>query len=120
VDRVVLYIEDNLASRMVMAGALGAVSGVELVCAATAAEGLAAAAFRKPTLVLLDANLPDMSGLDVMTQLAALKGKAPVLVVSADVTSEHVGRMLDAGASGYIAKPLDLDELIDTVTRIIH
>jgi CheY-like chemotaxis protein len=119
VDRVVLYIEDDLASRIVMSGAMRALTAVELLCVATGAEGLAVSAARRPNLVLLDSHLPDMSGLEVMARLVAQNETAPVLVVSADVRSDHVDRMLEAGASGCIAKPLDLDELAKAVVRFV-
>lgn len=119
-DRVLLYIEDDLASQMVMAGALRSLPRLELVCARTGAQGIAIAVERHLELVLLDANLPDMTGPEIVTELAAGEPAPPVLVVSADITSAHVDERLDGGAVGWMAKPVDIDELIETVIRYVH
>lgn len=118
-DRTVLYIEDDRASQMVVAGALRSLADVELVCAATGEDGVALADRHRPALVLLDANLPDLTGAEIMSRLADAAHASPVVVVSADVASPRVDLMLEAGAVGCIAKPLDIDELIETVGRFV-
>ena len=91
--------------------------GLELLVATRGAAGLELARRRRPDLVLLDMNLPDLSGEDV---LAALKTDAatsaiPVLVLSADATPERRRLLIDQGAAGYLAKPLDVGEFVAAV-----
>jgi len=82
------------------------------------------AAFRQPPmpdLVLLDVNLPDADGFDVLARLrqhAALK-TIPVVMITAEATREAVLKGLQAGADGYITKPFEPDWVVTAVRQVL-
>jgi signal transduction histidine kinase/CheY-like chemotaxis protein len=110
----VLYIEDDRVNRLLVEQALAPWPGIELRMAGDGAEGLQMARalqpLRRPTLVLLDMHLPDMSGLALLRLLRAqAAGHAPpVVMLSADDGRDEIHQALQAGASDYWTKPLDL------------
>jgi CheY-like chemotaxis protein len=68
----------------------------------------------KPTLVLLDLNLPDTHGSEVLAQLRAnpVTQKIPVIVLSGDASPTQIERILQAGARDYLTKPFDIGRFI--------
>ncbi|MCA7961209.1 response regulator, partial [Burkholderia multivorans] len=70
-------------------------------------------------LVLLDCNLPDMSGYDVAKHIRSSNrteiSSTPIIAISADVDAEHVGRCFDSGMDGVIPKPISLSKLKETL-----
>ncbi|MEK6303813.1 MAG: response regulator [Acidobacteriota bacterium] len=91
--------------------------------AATGTEGLRLVAEVKPQLVLLDVKLPDMSGHEVCRILKADRSTAtiPVLQVSGSYTTRQDRvRGLESGADGYLAKPVEPDELIATIKALLR
>ena len=107
---VVLLIEDEPEMRRFLRAALGAES-VQLVEAATAREGLAQAAGRKPDLVLLDLGLPDGDGIDVTRRIREWS-TLPIIVISARGQESDKVAALDAGADDYLTKPFGVPELL--------
>lgn len=93
-------------------------AGYEVVEAATGEEGLAQVREQSPQLVLLDVNLPGIDGLEVCRRIKADPVLADIFVVhcSAAQTDETaVAAGLEAGADGYITRPLDARELVARV-----
>ena len=86
--------------------------------AATGAEALAAARQHRPDVVLLDINLPDMSGIDVCQQLAAAQPGIKVLALTTFNEKLYVTRMMQAGAAGYVLKNALPEELAEAITRV--
>ncbi len=81
----------------------------------TAHDGKSALALmeeRHPDLVLLDINLPGLSGIDICKQLRARSQLPAIIVISIRNKEREKVRMLDAGADDYIAKPFGIDELL--------
>jgi CheY-like chemotaxis protein len=111
----VLYIEDDLANLALVERILGARPDVQLVVAMQGRMGLDLARDHHPNLILLDVNLPDISGQEVLARLAEDERTAgiPVLVISADASSSQRRLMLDAGAAAYLTKPLDVRLLVE-------
>jgi CheY-like chemotaxis protein len=110
---VVLYVEDNLASlRMIERLFNGRAETLQVSVQGTMALELAREL--QPVLILLDLHLPDMSGEEALRRLKADPATAaiPVVVLSADVTPGRIERILDAGAVGYLSKPVDVPRLI--------
>ncbi len=70
-----------------------------------------------PDCLLLDAHMPDMTGLEVQHRLASRGQRFPVLIYTADDAPEARARYLAAGASAYLRKPLGSDELFAAVAR---
>ena len=105
-ETVVLHIEDNPSNRKVVQHILRSTS-YRLLEAEDGETGLELARSRKPDLVLLDMQLPGMSGYEVAT---ALKAEAdtreiPVIAVTASALAGDDTRVFDAGCDDYLAKP---------------
>jgi two-component system chemotaxis response regulator CheY len=66
----------------------------------------------KPDIVLLDLVMKGMYGLDVLTRLRQIDSSARVIVVSADVQHSSHELVSQAGAAGFLTKPLDADEIL--------
>lgn len=73
-----------------------------------------------PDCLLLDAHMPEMTGLDVQQQLRRLSVQFPTIVYSADDEPEARERYLAAGAAEYLRKPIGGDELVAAITRAIE
>lgn len=108
--RTLLYVEDNPMNVRLMEALLARLPGVRLVVAATGRDGIAAARSEHPALILLDVNLPDMSGEEVLGTLVnddTLAG-IPVAVLTADDDEALRRRLLAGGARRVILKPFDV------------
>ena len=117
----VLCIEDNLSNLRLLEIAMALRPEISLVCAGNAHEGLRLARIHEPDLILLDLNLPDLHGSQVLNRLqqSAITRDIPVVIVSADATKEHIEQLLDTGAAGYLTKPLDMRVLLQTVDKVL-
>jgi CheY-like chemotaxis protein len=121
VPGTVLYIEDNPSNLKLVARILEHRPNVRLLSAREGREGLELALDRAPDLVLLDAHLPDIDGEAVLHELRAhdATAKIPVVILSADATSEQIRRLFAAGASDYLTKPLDVRRVLETVDLML-
>ncbi len=108
--RQVLCVEDSAANFQLIENILNDRPGTNLVWANSGMKGVEMAKARKPGLVLLDLDLPDMHGSEVLGKLRAEPDTAetPVIVISADATPSQIERMLAAGASDYLTKPFEI------------
>ena len=106
----ILCIEDNPLNAALFRDALAGRGAFSLDTRPTAAEGLAAVRARPPELLVLDLNLPDRHGLEVLAELKADSATAgiPVIVVSADATEATRHRAITAGAAAFLSKPIEL------------
>ena len=109
-QRRVLYVEDDAVNAMLMKQLFQIEPAWQLDIAATGAEALAQSAAAPPDLILLDMNLPDMTGLDVLRTLRARGLQAPqgCIAVSADAMPHQIELAMKAGCTDYWTKPLDL------------
>jgi DNA-binding response OmpR family regulator len=75
----------------------------------------------RPRLILLDLNLPDMHGLEVIQKLQSdcATAQMPVVVLSADATPSQIERLLEAGARNYLTKPFDIDPFLAVVDEMV-
>jgi len=115
--RTIVFIEDNAPNVRLMRGIIARRPGVELEVAMRGSEGLELAFERRPCLILLDLHLPDQSGEDVLRVLRAdpRTASTPVVVVSADATDRQIANLRAAGATGYITKPFEIDEVLAVI-----
>ncbi len=111
----VLYIEDNLGDIDLMRQLLARRPGVTLLCARSAADGLALA--HDADLVLLDLDLPDQPGIDLLRTLRAdtRLRSTPVIVVSAECRPQRIDECFEAGAAQFLTKPLDAQQVLQAV-----
>jgi PAS domain S-box-containing protein len=108
--RQVHYIEDNETNIEVMRGVLAQRAQVRLTVSTLGLDGLSAVREKRPDLILLDMQLPDISGLELLRHLKQDDDVAdiPVIVVSADATTANMQAALTLGAKHYVTKPLAL------------
>jgi PAS domain S-box-containing protein len=120
--RTVLCIEDNISNIKLLERIFAGLPGVDLVAAGQGTLGLELARQHRPDLILLDLNLPDMSGEAVLRQLFEdpATGEIPVVVLSADATERQIERLLALGARDYLTKPFDVKGLLEVVDTSLH
>ncbi len=90
---------------------------VQVLTAATAAEGLDQVRRHGPDVIVLDLQLPDRSGLEVFKQIQAEDPKRPVIFITAHGTTETAIEAMKGGAFDYLVKPVDLDRLSQLLER---
>jgi PAS domain S-box-containing protein len=119
--RRVLCIEDNAANLALIRRVFEMRPEIDLLTAASGTVGLNIARSQNPELVLLDLNLPDISGQEVLTQLRnhGPTRKTPVVVVSADTSPETVVRLRTAGAAEFVPKPIDIERLLALIDESV-
>ncbi len=115
--RTILHIEDNLSNVKLVEQILTKRPGIELLAAMQGSIGLELAREHRPMLILLDLNLPDVPGEQVLAALLEdpRTARIPVVIVSADATQRQVQRLLSSGASAYLTKPIDVRELLKLI-----
>jgi PAS domain S-box-containing protein len=116
--KAVLYIEDNLSNiELVQAIMADHRPGIRLVSSIHGKEAVRLARDHKPDLILLDLDLPDIQGSEVLEQLLAdsLTKEIPVIIISADAMQFQVEKLMKAGAIDYLTKPLEVVQFLRTI-----
>jgi len=104
--RKIVYIEDNFVNQLLVSKILEKFVHIELRCADSGEDGLIMIEEDKPDLLLLDMQLPGISGLEVLAQLKGKDGM-PVISFSADAMPDDVQAAKEGGAIAYLTKPLN-------------
>ncbi|MGA7733236.1 MAG: ATP-binding protein [Chloroflexia bacterium] len=109
-NSTVLYVEDNLSNIRLVERILEHRQGIKLLSCMQGRMALDIAREHKPDVVLLDIHLPDMSGHNVLEALKSdpATRNIPVLIISADATTGTLERLVEAGARGYLTKPIEV------------
>lgn len=117
----VLYIEDDPVNFMLVERILEFRPALKLLHARCGQTGVALAQAHRPKLILLDLNLPDIHGSEVLRRLQdePVTSKVPVVVLSADATPSQIERLLTAGARNYLTKPFDIDPFLAVVDEMV-
>ena len=108
-EDVVLVVDDEPQIRRVVRNAL-ATDSARVIDAATGRDAIDLAAAERPSIVILDLGLPDVSGLEVCREIRGWS-LAPIIVLSARHSDQEKVALLDAGADDYITKPFSPSEL---------
>ncbi len=118
----VLYIEDDPVNFMLVERILEYRPAVKVLHAPQGHLGLQMAEAYRPKLVLLDLNLPDMHGSEVLRQLQHETGTndIPVVILSANATPTSIERLLAGGAKNYLTKPFNIDQFLTLVDEYVH
>lgn len=115
----ILIVDDDKSVRDFL-GKFLAIKGCERISsAATGQEALGAIGKESFKLVLLDIQLPDMGGLEVLRQIKQINKDIPVIIITGFPDEGKAQEMIKAGAYDYIIKPFDLDYLeLSVLTKI--
>jgi DNA-binding NarL/FixJ family response regulator len=116
----VLCVDDHPVVRDGIAAIINLQRDMMLVgAAATAAEALTRFAELRPDVALIDLQLPDMSGFDLIKKIKKESPRAHIIVLSSHEGDVDIQRALEAGAQGYVAKGIVREELLETI-RSVH
>jgi CheY-like chemotaxis protein len=113
----VLSFEDDLANAELLEQLLARRADIRLLAARSGAEGIALALSQQPDIVLMDINLPDMTGLEAMKLMRAQPTIAhiPVIALSSNAYPRQIEDGLRAGFFLYLTKPYQLPELLKSI-----
>lgn len=113
-----LIVDDHPIMRSGLRRLLAAEGQPEIAEAANGQEAIANFREFRPDLVILDLNLPGISGLEVLGRLRVENPKVRVLVISMFDNPIYVARLLEAGALGYVSKNAPPEQVLEAVRRI--
>lgn len=118
----VLCVDDNSSNVRLIERLLEHRPGVQMMTSASGEPVLDLARRYQPSLVLLDVHLDDLDGEEVLHRLKldAATEHIPVVVVSADARASQMVRLLDAGASAYLTKPIELWRLLAVLDETLE
>jgi CheY-like chemotaxis protein len=118
----VLYVEDNPGNLVLMQGIFDELQAFELLTAVDGERGVECARRSLPQLILMDLNLPGMSGFDALTALKVNPRTAsiPVIAITADAMPATADRCQRAGFDAYLTKPLHIERLVEHLGRVFQ
>jgi CheY-like chemotaxis protein len=118
--RLVLYVEDHPANVSFMKDLVSTFDNIDLLAVPTAEMGLEVARKRHPEVIIMDINLPGMSGVDA---LRALRGSPetkdiPIIALTAAASERDRQRGIQTGFFRYLTKPVKVDELVTALSAL--
>ena len=114
----ILVVEDEAATRRLMARLLRGL-GHEVTTAGTVAEAVEAARSAAFGLIISDIGLPDGSGLDLIRQIVAIRGKVPAIALTGYGMEEDILRSREAGFTAHMTKPIDFIKLEAMIRQVV-
>jgi len=119
-NELILIVEDNPKNLKLVRDTLQ-VKGYRTIEAGTGQEGVQLARDQHPALVLMDIQLPGISGVEAFRQLRAdpTTRAIPVIAVTASVMAQERQKVMAAGFDGFQGKPISVRELLDTIRQIL-
>ncbi len=120
--RTLLYVEDNPANLMLVENIIARRSDLRLLSARDGIAGVELARTTRPDVILMDINLPGISGITALKILAddPLTAKIPVIALSANAMPHDIEKGLEAGFFRYLTKPVKVNEFIDTLELALN
>jgi two-component system, chemotaxis family, chemotaxis protein CheY len=116
--RKILVVDDSETIRQRVTGALEQ-AGFATATAQDGIDGLMRIQEEKPAMVILDVNMPRMNGLDMLDNIDVKNSGIPVLLLTTEVQPSLMARAKKAGARGWMVKPVNVDQLVETVRKVI-
>lgn len=113
-DKLILVVDDQVGIRALISEVLGQ-QGYQVQTAASGVEALVWLGRCQPDLILLDMNMPSMSGLETLQGVRRIDSVVPVLMITADENDANMSVANQLGIAGRINKPFDLEELYHQV-----
>ena len=117
--KTILYVEDNELNRKIVRDLLRRTS-YQLIEAVDGEAGIATALAQRPDLILMDVQLPKVSGFEAMRALRNVPATAqtPIIAITSFALSGDQQKAKDAGASAYLAKPYSPFELLGVIRKL--
>jgi len=115
--RTLLYVEDNLANMQLVEQLIERRSDLRLLSARDGMRGITLARIHQPEVILMDINLPGISGIQALKILREDSATAhiPVIAISANAMPRDIIKGLEAGFYRYLTKPIKVDEFMDAL-----
>ena len=116
----ILTVDDTAAMRQMISFTLGSV-GYEVIQACDGAEALKLARDRKVDLVIADVNMPNMDGISLVKSLRTLDAYrfTPILMLTTESQEDMRTQGKRAGATGWIVKPFNPEQLVNVVKKVL-
>lgn len=114
----VLVIEDN-ENNLYLIRFILEKNGYEVIEAMTGKSGMEAAAKEKPDMILMDIQLPDITGYEVTRRIRAFEadGEVPIIAITSFAMTGDKEKALEAGCTGYIEKPINPETIIMEIEK---
>jgi len=118
--RRILSVDDSTSIRQMVSFTLGK-AGYEVVEAVDGKDGLDKAGAGKFDLIITDLNMPNMDGIQMMTAVRKLPGYTftPILMLTTESQAEKKDAGRKAGATGWIVKPFNAEQLISVIQKLV-
>jgi PAS domain S-box-containing protein len=116
-QRTLLYVEDNRANMQLVEQLIARRPDLRLLGAGDGTQGIALARIHQPEVILMDINLPGISGIQALKILREDPATAhiPVLAISANAMPHDIRKGLDAGFFGYLSKPINVNDFMNAL-----
>jgi len=116
----ILIVEDNEKNMKLVRDILRH-AGHETLEAATGVEGVSLAVAKRPDLVLMDIQLPDIDGIEALRRIRDIRelDAIPVIAVSASVMPDDKQKIVTSGFDAFVSKPINLKQFLETVKRLL-
>jgi two-component system, cell cycle response regulator DivK len=119
-NELILIVEDNPKNLKLVRDTLQ-VKGYRTIEAGTGEDGVELARARQPALVLMDIQLPGISGVEAFRRLRAdpATQSIPVIAVTASVMAQERQKVMASGFDGFQGKPISVRELLETIRQVL-
>ncbi len=119
-QKVMLYVEDNQSNLSLMESVVECIPNLTLISASNAEVGIAMATEQRPDLVLMDINLPGMSGVEAVKVLRQdeIGRSLPIFALSADAMPDAIKTGMSSGFDRYLTKPLDIPAFMEALEDV--
>ena len=118
--KTILIVEDNEKNMKLVRDILRH-NGHATIEAVTGGEGVRLASEKKPDLILMDIQLPDIDGIEALRRVRedAALDRVAVIAVSASVMPDDQQKIVTSGFDAFVTKPINLQKVLETVTRFL-
>jgi two-component system chemotaxis response regulator CheY len=115
-----LVVDDSLVMRKVLTGALGRANIIDVAQAKDGEEAVATCESVDYDLVLMDYNLPNLSGIEALEAIRASGKSMPIIMVTTEAGKARIVEAIKAGAQNYIVKPFEPETVIDKIKTTLR
>jgi CheY-like chemotaxis protein len=120
--RTLLYVENNPSNLMLVEQIIADLPQLRMLSARDGNQGIELARTHLPDVILMDINLPGMSGLEVLKVLHddPITAHIPVIALSANAMPHKIEKGLEAGFFNYLTKPIKVDEFTEALDKALE